>query len=78
MVSKFLLGKKTEFEDDLIRAKFKGRLIFDYKCLIKINVDENTLAHSIVHHDAELLGKFGTSIEDVKEHLKQKTAGWLG
>jgi len=78
MAANFLSEKKPELGAELVKEKFKGRLVYEYRCALKINVNEHTLESNIDHHAAEILETFGTSIEDVRAHLKQKTAGWTG
>mmetsp|Transcript_132081 Transcript_132081/g.263581 ORF Transcript_132081/g.263581 Transcript_132081/m.263581 type:complete len:301 (-) Transcript_132081:480-1382(-) len=78
MAAKFLAEKKPELGSELVKEKFKGRIVYEYRCALKINVNEHTLVYNIDHHDAEILEKFGTSIGDVRAHLKQMTAGWTG
>jgi len=78
MAAKFLFEKIPELGAELVKEKFKGRLVYEYRCALKINVNEHTLENNIDHHDAEILEKVGTSIEDVRAHLKQKKAGLTG
>jgi len=43
MAANFLSEKKPELGAELVKEKFKGRLVYEYRCALKINVNEHTL-----------------------------------
>jgi len=55
MAAKFLSETKPELGAELVREKFTGRLVYECRCALEINVNGHTLENNTDHHDAEVL-----------------------